>query len=156
MAGSNGIQVDCDDLNAFAGNVDNQTTKEFRPNVENAMSAYRLGTKFGNGLSMVSPALRDARGKYQACLETASLTLAEYIRTSDILVTAIKKAQEGYSSADGQAATINGAILTQAMSDVSKIMEERRAAGKQSLENALEVNKRYGAGAPTLPGEHQL
>lgn len=155
MAEGGGLEVSGAGLDAFAGEVDNRTSYGFRPAVTSAMESYRLGTQFGNGLAMVSSTLQETRKKYQGCLETGSVTLAEYVRASEILVNAIRQVQRNYGSADAAAAAGNDAVLAKAMSEASRAVGQRREAGERSWRAAGEAND-HGAGAPVLPGEYNL
>ncbi len=153
MPSGNGIEVQPGGLRDFAGKVDQQTAGGLAPEIDNAMTSYRRGTQFGAGLSAASDTLQAAREKYQQCLQQGSVTLAEYVRASEMLVATIRQVQENYGNADTAAAN-NNAVIAKAMNDVSVAVRQQREAGFTAYQSAMEANN-HGAGASTLQGDYQ-
>jgi hypothetical protein len=112
-----------------------------------------MGTKFGAGLSATSESLVKAREAYQTCLEQGGLTLAEYVRASQMLTSAIKKVQENYGNADAAAAAGNDAIIAKAMNDVSAALATQRQASEDAYDSAQSANQ-HGAHASTYEADY--
>lgn len=153
MPRGNGIEVDGKALDGFAGNVDQWASRGLQPDVDTVMADYRLGTKFGAGLSGVSDTLETARKRYQECLEQASVTLAEYVSAATILVNAVKQVRANYGNVDLGAAD-NEALLLRELTAASAVVATRREQAGAAYSSAQEANN-HGANASTLPGDYR-
>jgi hypothetical protein len=131
------INVDPAHLDKFAGSVDQEVEKNFKPHTDRLFTTYSYGATFG--ISNPSISVQAARRKHTDAMNAISQTMANYINASKILVAAMKTISERYSTSDA----MSGLRSDQVNDIIGKAVADANAAQKAADDAAKRAEAEF-------------